>query len=87
MELDLDLSLSPHSNPSKIGLDFDLNKHCTTTIGGAASCLDTKKLRFEATFNVEQECYLPEPRLFSLIGQPNEEDGDPLESDSSIVYE
>uniref|UniRef100_A0A1J3EBP6 Auxin-responsive protein n=1 Tax=Noccaea caerulescens TaxID=107243 RepID=A0A1J3EBP6_NOCCA len=87
MELDLGLSLSPHSNPSKLGLDFDLNKHCTTMIGGAASSLDTKKLRFEATFNVEQECYLPEPRLFSLIGQPNEEDGDPLESDSSIVYE
>ncbi|ANM67619.1 AUX/IAA domain [Arabidopsis thaliana x Arabidopsis arenosa] len=87
MELDLGLSLSPHKS-SKLGFNFDLNKHCA--IEGAASCLGTEKLRFEATFglgNVEENCYMPKQRLFALNGQPNEEDEDPLESESSIVYE
>lgn len=87
MELDLGLSLSPHKS-SKLGFEFDLNKHCA--IEGAASCLGTEKLRFEATFglvNVEENCYMPKQRLFALNGQPNEEDEDPLESESSIVYE
>lgn len=87
MELDLGLSLSPHTS-SKLGFDFDLNKHCA--IEGAASCLETEKLHFEATFglgNVEEDCYVPKPCLFALNGQPNEEDEDPLESESSVVYE
>ncbi|KFK29835.1 hypothetical protein AALP_AA7G185100 [Arabis alpina] len=88
MELDLDLSLSPHTGSSKLGFNFDLNKHCATE--GVASCFDTEKLRFEAAFgleNIEDDCYVPKPRLFSLNGQPNEEDEDHLESDSSIVYD
>ncbi|CAH2077257.1 unnamed protein product [Thlaspi arvense] len=89
MELDLDLTLSPHTYSSKFGFDFDLNKHCA--IEGVASCLDSEKLRFREMFgseNIEEDCHmLPKPRLFSLNGQPNEEDGDPLESDSSIVYD
>lgn len=88
MELDLDLSLSPQTNSSKLGFGFDLNKHFA--IEGVTSCLDTEKLRFEVTYglgNIEEDCYVPKPRLFSLNGQPNEEDEDPLESDSSIVYE
>ncbi|KAL1210362.1 Auxin-responsive protein IAA29 [Cardamine amara subsp. amara] len=86
MELDLGLSLSPQTNSSKLGFAFDLNNHCE--IQRAASCLDTKKQRFEATFglgNIEEDCYVPKPRLFVLNGQPNEEDEDPLESDSSTV--
>ncbi|KAL0726508.1 hypothetical protein Bca4012_022601 [Brassica carinata] len=79
MELDLDLSLSPHSNSSNFGFGFDLNKH-----------LNTKEKRFEAMLgleNMEEDCYVPKPSSFSLNGQPEKEDEDPLESDSSVVYE
>lgn len=88
MELDLGLSLSPHTNTSKLGFEFDLNKH--SAIEGVASCLDTEKLRFESTFgleDIEEDSYVPKPRLFSFNGQPNEEDEDHLDSDSSIVNE
>lgn len=38
--------------------------------------------------NKEQKIYVPKLRSFSLNGQPNEEDEDPLESEpSSIVFE
>ncbi|EOA17317.1 hypothetical protein CARUB_v10005589mg [Capsella rubella] len=89
MELDLGLSLSPHTNSSKLGFDFDLNKHCAID-GGTASCLDNGNLCFESTFqfNTEEDCcYVPKQRVFALNGQPNEEDEDPLESESSIIYE
>ncbi|XP_056847709.1 auxin-responsive protein IAA29-like isoform X3 [Raphanus sativus] len=78
MELDLDLSLSPRTNSSNFGFGFDLNKH-----------LSTKEKRFEAMLgleNMEEDCYVPKPRSFSLNGQPDEEE-DPLESDSAVVYE
>ncbi|CAH8377922.1 unnamed protein product [Eruca vesicaria subsp. sativa] len=85
MELDLDLSLSPHTNSSNFGYGFDLNKHCG--IEGVASCLNTKKTCFRLE-NMDEDCYVPKPRSFSLSGQPDEEDDDPLESEySSIVYE
>ncbi|KAL0698115.1 hypothetical protein Bca4012_054237 [Brassica carinata] len=89
MELDLDLSLSPHTNPSNFGSGFDLNKHCP--IESVASCLDTKHSRFQAMLglvNIEEKFYVPKLRSFSLNGQPNEEDEDPLESElSSIVFD
>ncbi|KAL0739321.1 hypothetical protein Bca4012_015531 [Brassica carinata] len=88
MELDLDLSLSPHTNFSKFGFGFDLNKHWPTE--GVVSCLNTKQTRFESMFwleNMEEDCYVPKPRSFSLNGQPDEEDEDPLESDSTIADE
>ncbi|KAJ4899153.1 Auxin-responsive protein IAA29 [Raphanus sativus] len=86
MELDLDLSLSPHTNSSKLGFGFDLNKHCAAE--GVVSCLNTKQTCFESMFwleNMEEDCYVPKPRSFSLNGQPDEEEEDHLESDSSIV--
>ncbi|XP_013585976.1 PREDICTED: auxin-responsive protein IAA29 isoform X2 [Brassica oleracea var. oleracea] len=79
MELDLDLTLSPHTNSSNFGFGFDLNKH-----------LDTKEKRFETMLgleNTEEDFYVPKPCSFSLNGQPDEKDEDPLESDSSIAYE
>ena len=79
MELDLDLTLSPHTNSSNFGFGFDLNKH-----------LDTKEKRFETMLgleNTEEDFYVPKPCSFSLNGQPDEEDEDPLESDSTIVDE
>lgn len=88
MELDLDLSLSPHTNSSKLGFGFDLNKHCAAE--GVVSCLNTKQTCFESMFwleNMEEDCYVPKPRSFSLNGQPDEEEEDHLESDSSIVDE
>ncbi|XP_010437931.1 PREDICTED: auxin-responsive protein IAA29-like isoform X2 [Camelina sativa] len=88
MELDLGLSLSPHTNSSKLGFDFDLNKHCAFDVS-TASRLDSEKLHFEATFrsNIEEDCYVPKPSVFALNDRPNEEDEDPLESESSTVYE
>lgn len=88
MELDLDLSLSPHTNSSNFGFCFDLNKHCATE--GVVSCLNTKQTRFDSMFwleNMEEDCYVPKPCSFSLNGQPDEEDEGPLESDSTIVDE
>ncbi|ESQ53949.1 hypothetical protein EUTSA_v10027347mg [Eutrema salsugineum] len=88
MELDLDLSLSPHTNSSNLGFGFDLNKHCA--IESVASCLDIEKLHVGTMFgfeDIEEDSYVPKSRLFSLNGQPNEEEEDPLESDSSIVYD
>ena len=79
MELDLDLSLSPHTNSSNFGLGFDLNKH-----------LNTKEKSFDAMLgleNMEEDCYVSKPRSFSLNGQSDKEDDDPLEPDSSVVYE
>ncbi|CAN8273253.1 unnamed protein product [Cochlearia groenlandica] len=89
MELDLDLSLSPHTNSTKF-FDFDLNKHCANEC--VPPCLDDKKPRFETTFgmeNNEDDCYVSKPRLYTFSGIPNEEEEeDPLESnDSSIVYD
>ncbi|XP_010437929.1 PREDICTED: auxin-responsive protein IAA29-like isoform X1 [Camelina sativa] len=88
MELDLGLSLSPHTNSSKLGFDFDLNKHCAFDVS-TASRLDSEKLHFEATFrsNIEEDCYVPKPSVFALNDRPNEEDEDPLESESSTVYD
>ncbi|KAH0940905.1 hypothetical protein HID58_000542 [Brassica napus] len=79
MELDLDLSLSPHTNSSNFGLGFDLNKH-----------LNTKEKSFDAMLgleNMEEDCYVSKPRSFSLNGQSDKEDDDPLEPDSSVVYD
>ncbi|KAJ0251874.1 AUX/IAA domain-containing protein [Hirschfeldia incana] len=80
MELDLDLSLSPHSNSSNFRFGFDLNKH-----------LNTKEKRFEEMLGLEtmeEDCYVPKPRSFSVNGQPDKEDDDyPLEADASVVYE
>ncbi|WZZ76586.1 hypothetical protein YC2023_087956 [Brassica napus] len=90
MELDLDLSLSPHTNSSKFGFCFDLNKHCATEgmLVEVVHYEKTKQTRFESMFwldNMEEDCYVPKPCSFSLNGQPDEEDEDPLESDSTIV--
>ena len=92
MELDLDLSLSPHTNSSKFGFCFDLNKHCATEgmLVEVVHYEKTKQTRFESMFwldNMEEDCYVPKPCSFSLNGQPDEEDEDPLESDSTIVDE
>ncbi|CAH8360707.1 unnamed protein product [Eruca vesicaria subsp. sativa] len=86
MALDLDLSLSPHTKSSNLRFGFDLNKHCA--IEAVASCLNTKQTRFESIFglkNMEEDCYVSKPCLYSDNGQQDEEDEDHLESNSSIV--